>query len=56
MLLHYADCLSVTKIADTLQTTVMNRCVDKALAHGIETALREEKRSGRLPEVTPEAK
>jgi transposase len=58
MLLQYAAGLSVTKIADALQTTVtkVNRCVDKALEHGVEAALREEQRSGRPPEVTPEAK
>lgn len=58
MLLLYADGLSVTKIAETLQTTVtkVNRCVDKALAKGIESAMREEQRSGRPSEVTPEAR
>lgn len=58
MLLHYFDGLSVTPIADILQTTVtkVNRCVDKALEQGVQVALREEQRSGRPPEVTPEAK
>ncbi len=58
MLLHYADGLSIPKIAEALGTTVpkVNRCVDKALAQGWEEALREEQRSGRPPVVTPEAK
>lgn len=58
MLLHYANGLSVPKIAHTLQTTVtkVNRCVDKALDQGAEAALEEEKRSGRPSEITPEAK
>lgn len=58
MLLHYADGMSIPKIADALLTTVtkVNRCVDKALEKGTEAALDEEKRSGRPPEVTPEAK
>jgi transposase len=58
MLLHYADGMSIPKIADLLATTVpkVNRCVDKALASGCEATLDEEQRSGRPPEVTPEAK
>ena len=58
MLLHYADGLSVPKIAKLLNTTVpkTNRCVDKALERGIKEALEEEQRSGRPPEITPEAK
>lgn len=58
MLLHYADGLSVPKIAEALGTTVpkVNRCVDKALALGPEAALGEEQRSGRPAVVTPEAK
>jgi len=58
MLLHYADGLSIPKIAELLGTTVpkVNRCIDKALALGPETALDEEQRPGRPPEVTPEAK
>lgn len=58
MLLHFADGLSIPKIADVLNTTVpkVNRCVDKALALGPEAALEEEKRSGRPPEVTPGSK
>ena len=58
MLLHYADGLSVPKIAKLLNTTVpkTNRCVDKALERGIKEALEEEQRSGRPPETTPEAK
>jgi transposase len=58
MLLHYAEGLSIPKIAELLNTTVtkVNRCVDKALELGIEAALDEEKRSGRPSELTPEAK
>lgn len=58
MLLHYADGLSIPKIAELLGTTVpkVNRCVDKALALGSEAALEEQQRSGRPPAVTPEAK
>lgn len=58
MLLHYAEGMSIPKIAEALGTTVpkVNRCVDKALAQGWEEALREEQRSGRPPVVTPEAK
>jgi transposase len=58
ILLHYADGLSIPKIAELLSTTVpkVNRCVDKALELGPLAALDEEKRSGRSPEVTPEAK
>ncbi|WP_429842896.1 helix-turn-helix domain-containing protein [Brevibacillus sp. FIR094] len=58
MLLHYADGLSIPKIAEMLSTTVpkVNRCVDKALELGPEAALGEEQRSGRPPVVTPEAK
>lgn len=58
MLLHYADGLSIPKIAELLGTTVpkVNRCIDKALLLGPETALDEEQRPGRPPEVTPEAK
>ncbi|WP_196233319.1 helix-turn-helix domain-containing protein [Paenibacillus polymyxa] len=58
ILLHYADGLSIPKIAELLSTTVptVNRCVDKTLELGPLAALDEEKRSGRPPEVTPEAK
>lgn len=58
MLLHFADGMSIPKIAEALGTTVpkVNRCVDKALAFGPEAALGEEQRSGRPPVVTPEAK
>jgi transposase len=58
MLLHYSEGLSITKIADVLQTTAtkVNRCVDKALEHGIEVALKEGKRAGRPSEITDEAK
>jgi transposase len=58
ILLHYSEGLSIPKIAGILQTTVpkVNRCVDKALEHGIEAALEEEQRSGRPPEITDEAK
>lgn len=58
MLLHYADGLSIPKIAEILGTTVpkVNRCIDKALQLGMEAALGEEQRSGRPPVVTPEAK
>lgn len=58
ILLHFADGLSIPKIAEVLGTTVpkVNRCVDKALAFSLETALGEEQRSGRPPVVTPEAK
>ncbi|TKI55699.1 hypothetical protein E8L90_09725 [Brevibacillus antibioticus] len=40
MLLHYADGLSIPKIAEILSTTVpkVNRCVDKALELGSEAA------------------
>ncbi|WP_434006917.1 helix-turn-helix domain-containing protein [Paenibacillus konkukensis] len=58
MLLHYAEGLSIPKITELLQTTVpkVNRCVDKALEQGVGAALKEEKRSGRPPEITDEAK
>jgi transposase len=58
ILLHYADGTSIPKIAELLGTTVpkVNRCVDKALTLGSEAALDEEQRTGRPPEVTPEAK
>lgn len=58
ILLHFVEGLSIPKIAAALGTTVpkVNRCVDKALANGIAAALEEEQRSGRPPEVTPEAK
>lgn len=58
MLLHYAEGMSIPKIAEALGTTVpkVNRCIDKALALGVEEALQEEQRSGRPPVVTPEAK
>ncbi|OGX60638.1 MAG: integrase [Paenibacillus sp. RIFOXYA1_FULL_44_5] len=58
MMLHYADGLSIPKIAESLNTTVpkVNRCIDKALEQGVEAALDEEQRSGRPPEITPEAK
>jgi hypothetical protein len=57
MLLHYADGLSIPKIAKLLGATVpkTNRCIDKALAQGVKEALEEEQRSGRPPEITPEA-
>jgi transposase len=57
MLLHYAEGSSIPKIAELLNTTVtkVNRCVDKALEHGVEAALDEEQRSGRPSELTPEA-
>lgn len=58
MILYYADNISIPKIADMLGTTVpkVSRCIDKALSLGPEAALGEEQRSGRPPEVTPEAK
>lgn len=58
ILLHYADGLSIPKIAEALQTTVtkVSRCVDKALEQGVDAALTEAKRSGRPSVVTPEAK
>ncbi|MBA3967822.1 MAG: helix-turn-helix domain-containing protein, partial [Nitrospirales bacterium] len=58
MLLHYTEGLSIPKIAELLNTTgpKVNRCVDKALERGIKDALEEDQRSGRPPEVTPEAK
>ncbi|THF82188.1 helix-turn-helix domain-containing protein [Cohnella fermenti] len=58
ILLHYANGLSIPRIADALGTTVakVNRCVDKALASGVEAALQEAQRPGRPPSVTPEAK
>ncbi|GAC44307.1 helix-turn-helix domain-containing protein, partial [Paenibacillus popilliae] len=58
ILLHYADGLSIPKIAEILGTTVpkVNRCVDKSLALGPDAALGEEQRSGRPSVVTPEAK
>ncbi|QYR20302.1 hypothetical protein KZ483_21125 [Paenibacillus sp. sptzw28] len=50
--------MSIPKIAKILHTTVtkVNRCVEKALEHGAEAALEEEQRTGRPPEMTPEAK
>ncbi|WP_339372718.1 hypothetical protein [Paenibacillus elgii] len=58
MILHYADRLSVPKIAEALVTTLpkVNRYIDKALTFGPEAALSEEQRSGRPAVVTPEAK
>ncbi|MBP1997103.1 helix-turn-helix domain-containing protein, partial [Paenibacillus eucommiae] len=58
MLLHYSEGLSITKIADVLQTTAtkVNRCVNKALEYGVEVALKEGKRPGRPSEITDEAK
>lgn len=57
MLLHYAEGLSIPKVAELLNTTVtkVNRCIDKALEQGVEAALEEEQRSGRPSEFTPEA-
>lgn len=58
MLLYYAEGLTIPKIANILNATVpkVNRCIDKALEQGVEAALDEEQRSGRPPEITPEAK
>lgn len=58
MLLLYVEDISVPKIADRLNTNPQKvyRCIDKALAFGVQTAVGDLKRSGRPAEITPEAK
>lgn len=58
MLLLFADNVSVPKIAEQLNTNPpkVYRCIDKALAFGVQTAVGDLKRSGRPSEITPEAK
>ncbi len=58
MLLAYALGVSVSRIAKDEQTDrpVVERCIDKALSGGIETALKDLPRSGRPPVITDEDK
>jgi transposase len=58
MLLRYVEGWSVPQIAKQLNTNPpkVYRCIDKALEFGVQTAVRDLKRSGRLTEITPEAK
>lgn len=55
MLLAYATNESVSSIARTMQTNRprVERCIDKALALGVMTALADLPRAGRHPEITP---
>lgn len=58
MLLAYATGDSVSSIARTMQTNrpKVERCVDKALALGVMTALADLPRQGRHPRITREAR
>ena len=57
MLLAYAEGQSVSQIARQLRSTRprVNRCVNKALARGVEAALEDLPRSGRPREISDEA-
>lgn len=58
MLLAYADGVPTSRIARDMRTDrpVVERCVDKALSGGIETALKDLSRSGRPPLITDDDK
>jgi len=56
MLLAYADGIPISRIAGEENTDrpVVERCIDKALSGGIQTALQDLPRSGRPPFITDE--
>ena len=58
ILLGFADRRTLAAIAQEsgLSLAAVNRCVDKALAYGVETALTDLPRSGRPPRIPPEAR
>lgn len=58
MILLYSEGLSVPQIAEQLKTNTpkVYRCIDKALAFGVQTAINDLKRSGRPASITEEAK
>ena len=58
MLLAYAEGMTISHIAREEHTDrpVVERCIDKALSGGIETALKDLPRSGRPPFITDDDK
>lgn len=58
ILLQYMEDKSITSIAESLNTNrpLVERCIDKAIAFGIKTALKDLPGRGRKPVITDEAK
>lgn len=58
ILLHYAQCRSIMEISSLLKVgrPAIYKCVDKALAAGVETALKDKYHRAKEPSITEEAK
>ena len=58
ILLQYMEGKSITGIAESLNTNrpLVERCIDKAIAFGVKTALKDLPGRGRKPVITDEAK